>query len=132
LPVSYLHVFTYSERPLTKAITLNESVGMFERRKRNNILRMLSEKKKNDFYKRMIGSELDVLLEANNRDGTMKGFSSNYVRLQTPFNVNLINEFTKIKVTSAADNLCTGEIVLPGLQKLRGVGIKKSIDSLAS
>ncbi len=132
LPVSYLHVFTYSERPLTKAITLNESVGMFERRKRNNILRMLSEKKKNDFYKRMIGIELDVLLEANNRDGTMKGFSSNYVRLQTPFNVNLINEFTKIKVTSAADNLCTGEIVLPGLQKLRGVGIKKSIDSLAS
>jgi threonylcarbamoyladenosine tRNA methylthiotransferase MtaB len=132
LPVSYLHVFTYSERPDTKAITLKDSVDMFERRKRTSILRMLSEKKKNDFYKKMIGKELEVLFETDNHDGTMKGFSSNYVRFQIPFNVNLVNEFARIKVKSVENDLCYGQIADLCSQKEEEIGIKNSIDSLAS
>ena len=55
LPISYLHVFTYSERPNTKAITMEGAVDVAERRKRNNMLRILSEKKRNEFYRPMIG-----------------------------------------------------------------------------
>ncbi|HSR17639.1 MAG TPA: tRNA (N(6)-L-threonylcarbamoyladenosine(37)-C(2))-methylthiotransferase MtaB [Ignavibacteriaceae bacterium] len=111
LPVSYLHVFTYSERPNTKAINYDGVVDIYERKRRTNILRMLSEKKKNEFYKKMIGKELEVLLEAENRNGIMKGFSSNYVRFQTQFDSNLVNEFTRVKVTAAADSWCCGEII---------------------
>lgn len=129
LPVSYLHVFTYSERPNTKAINYDGVVDAYERKRRTNILRMLSEKKKNEFYKKMIGKELQVLLEAENRDGIMKGFSSNYVRFQTRFNANLVNEFTRVKVTAADDSRCCGEIITSSINQ--PVGIKNSIDSLA-
>jgi len=129
LPVSYLHVFTYSERPYTKAINFEGSVDHYERKRRTNILRMLSKKKTNEFYKKMIGKELDVLLEAENKGGIMKGFSSNYVRFQIPFSENLVNEFTRIKVTATADNMCFGEIVSGAAAY--PVGIKNSIDSLA-
>jgi len=129
LPVSYLHVFTYSERPNTKAINYDGVVDIHERKRRTNILRMLSEKKKNEFYKKMIGKELRVLLEAENRDGIMKGFSSNYVRFQTQFNANLVNEFTRVKVTAADNSRCCGEIITGSINQ--PVGIKNSIDSLA-
>src|SRR3972149_51551 len=75
LPISYLHVFTYSERPNTKAIELDSKVDVHERRKRNNILRILSDKKRNEFYNQMFGKELDVLFEHENHNGVMKGFS---------------------------------------------------------
>ncbi len=129
LPVSYLHVFTYSERPNTKAINYDGIIDIYERKRRTNILRMLSEKKKNEFYKKMIGKELQVLLEAENRDGIMKGFSSNYVRFQTQFNANLVNEFTRVKVTAADNSRCCGEIITGSINQ--PVGIKNSIDSLA-
>jgi threonylcarbamoyladenosine tRNA methylthiotransferase MtaB len=121
LPVSYLHVFTYSERPGTKAINLPGKVDMFERRRRNNMLRILSEKKKNFFYNEMIGKELDVLFESEASDGKIKGFSSNYVRVVNTYDENLINEFSKIKITEINDSLCEGKIL----------EIKKSIDSKA-
>ena len=61
----------------------------------------------------MIGKELEVLLEAESRDGIMKGFSSNYVRFRTAFNPDLINEFARIKVTSVSEDLCSGQIMKP-------------------
>ena len=107
LPISYLHVFTYSERPDTKAITLEGMVDVFERKRRNNMLRILSEKKRNEFYRKMIGKELDVLFEHENHNGYMKGFASNYVRVQHPFDENLVNKFSKVKISEVDDKVCT-------------------------
>lgn len=93
LPVSYLHVFTYSERPNTRAIEITGSVDIAERKRRNNMLRILSEKKKHEFYKRMIGTHSKVLYEADEKEGFMFGWTSNYVRVTRPFDSNLINQF---------------------------------------
>ena len=112
LPVSYLHVFTYSERPNTKAIEMAGQVDVVERKRRNNMLRILSEKKKNEFYRKMIGKELTVLFETENLNGFMKGFSSNYVRVKFPFSQELTNQFAKIKIAEVDENIATGELML--------------------
>ena len=122
LPISYLHVFTYSERPGTGAISMPGKVEIGERRERNNMLRILSDKKKNAFYTEMIGKELEVLFEEPGEDGTVKGFSSNYVRVQHPFSSELVNNFSNISVSGVDENICSGELK----------GIKKSIELIAS
>lgn len=99
LPISYLHVFTYSERPDTKAISMNGKVPIAVRKRRNNMLRILSEKKRQSFYNQMIGKELEVLFENSNLNGMMKGFSSNYVRVVHNFNDKLTNEFCVAEIT---------------------------------
>jgi threonylcarbamoyladenosine tRNA methylthiotransferase MtaB len=106
LPISYLHVFTYSERPNTKAINLNSNVEQSIRKKRNNMLRILSDKKRNDYYRNMIGRNLEVLFEHENHDGVMKGFSSNYVRVQNRFDENYINRFTEVTISDVKNNIC--------------------------
>jgi threonylcarbamoyladenosine tRNA methylthiotransferase MtaB len=121
LPVSYLHVFTYSERPDTKATTLPASVDVFERRKRNNMLRILSEKKRNSFYNEMTGKEIEVLFEAENHNGFLKGFSSNYIRVSHPYNPDIINELSKVVITKVEGDTCRCETK----------EIKNSIDLIA-
>ena len=110
LPVTYLHVFTYSERPDTKAVSLPGVVEHSERKKRNNMLRILSEKKRNLFYEQMIGKDLEVLFEAQNIDSMMKGFSSNYVRVEHEFDPNLVNELSVVRITKADNVMCGGYI----------------------
>ena len=122
LPVSYLHVFTYSERPDTKAIELPGTVEVYERRKRNNMLRILSEKKRYNFYKEMMGKDLDVLFENENIHGKMKGFSSNYIRVCQDYNPNLINRIVTVSVENIEDYYCIGTIK----------GTKNSIELIAS
>lgn len=112
LPISYLHVFTYSERPNTKAINMINQVDISERRKRNNMLRILSEKKRNNFYRKMIDKELIVLFEGENHNGFMRGFSSNYIRVKIPYEEQLINQFTKVKITGVDENIATAEKLL--------------------
>ncbi|MHB9012715.1 MAG: tRNA (N(6)-L-threonylcarbamoyladenosine(37)-C(2))-methylthiotransferase MtaB [Ignavibacteriaceae bacterium] len=122
LPVSYLHVFTYSERPDTKAITMEGEVNAFERKRRTNMLRILSEKKKQEFYGKMIGKELEILFEAENDHGIIKGFSSNYVRVSHKFDTSLVNEISRVEISNVKDgNLCEGKIK----------GIQKSIELIA-
>lgn len=121
LPVSYLHVFTYSERPDTKAVALPGRVDVHERRERNNILRILSDKKRNAFYNEMIGKNLRILFETENYNGIMKGFSSNYVRVSHTYKPELVNEFSDISITKNQNNLCSGKLL----------GMKKSIDLIA-
>ncbi len=121
LPISYLHVFTYSERPNTKAISLPNSIEVHERRKRNNMLRILSEKKRHAFYSEMIGKNLEVLFETGNDNGNMKGFSSNYVRVCHPYNEDFVNQLSDIIITGIEDNVCSGKLK----------GMKKSIDLIA-
>ena len=109
LPVSYLHVFTYSERPDTKAITLDCRVDVAERKRRNKILRTLSEKLKHRFYGDMIGKKLEVLCEHEIENGKMKGFTSNYVRIENDFDETAVNNSREVEITAITENgLCTG------------------------
>ncbi|KAF0152044.1 MAG: 2-methylthioadenine synthetase [Ignavibacteria bacterium] len=112
LPISYLHVFTYSERPNTKAIEMPGNVDYIERKKRNNMLRILSEKKRHEFYQSMIGKELTALFEHEERNGEMRGFTSNYLRIKAPYNSELINKFVPVKIKEVGENICTAEILL--------------------
>ncbi len=111
LPVSYLHVFTYSERPDTKAISMQGTVDVHERKRRNNMLRILSEKKRNEFYRKMIGKELRVLFEHEGNNGLIKGFTSNYIRVEHKFNSELINKLVSVKIKEVKGNICTTEII---------------------
>ncbi len=110
LPISYLHVFTYSERQNTKAIDMSDSVDIVERKKRNNMLRILSEKKKNEFYRKMIGKELNVLFEHEEKNGLMKGFASNYVRVKQNYDSAKVNNFLRVKILDVDHNECITEV----------------------
>ncbi len=113
LPLSYLHVFTYSERPDTKAVDLSGKVDVVERKNRNNILRNLSDKKKFEFYNSRLGSEEVVLFEEENHDGLMRGFSSNYIRVEQPYNSDYINRLVKVKLSETNGRIATGRLLLP-------------------
>jgi len=91
LDISYLHVFTYSERPNTKAAEMSLVVDMGERRRRNKMLRILSEKKKRAFYQLFEQEDRKVLLETSKYEGKMSGYTDNYIRVDLPFNEDLIN-----------------------------------------
>ena len=95
LNVSYLHVFTYSERDNTHAISLPYSVDANVRAKRSKLLRLLSSRKKAAFYERNVGSIQDVLFESEEKDGFIEGFSSNYIRFRRPWDPNLIGTIVK-------------------------------------
>ena len=95
LNVSYLHVFTYSERDNTHAISLPNSVNANVRAKRSKLLRLLSSRKKATFYERNVGSIQDVLFESEEKDGFIEGFSSNYIRFRRPWDPNLIGTIVK-------------------------------------
>lgn len=92
LPISYLHVFTYSERENTEAAGMQGVVPIPERKKRNKMLRILSEKKKMAFYQTQLGKTLPVLWEHENKDGKMYGFTENYVRVQKDFDQASVNQ----------------------------------------
>jgi threonylcarbamoyladenosine tRNA methylthiotransferase MtaB len=98
LPISYLHVFTYSERENTEAASMGETIPIPERKRRNKMLRILSEKKKMAFYETQLGKTLPVLWEHENKNGVMFGFTENYVRVQKPFDVNSVNEIEFLKL----------------------------------
>ncbi len=99
LPISQLHVFTYSERAGTKALEIDYIVPMNERRKRNKILRELSDKKLADFYQSQIGKTASVLWEDAKKNATMHGFSENYVRLQTAYDKQKINTIERVLIS---------------------------------
>jgi len=96
--ISYLHVFTYSERPNTEASVMKYSVSPEIRYKRSKILRTLSIKKRRAFYESQIGNILTVLFESENKKGFIYGFTENYVKVRQPWNPKLANTLRKIKL----------------------------------
>jgi threonylcarbamoyladenosine tRNA methylthiotransferase MtaB len=100
LPISYLHVFTYSERANTTAKKMADAVPVNIRRERSRLLQILSEKKRRAFYETQLGKTESVLFEAEESGGVMNGFSSNYVKVKTPFNPALINQTVQVKFES--------------------------------
>jgi threonylcarbamoyladenosine tRNA methylthiotransferase MtaB len=96
LDISYLHVFTYSERANTNAIKSNEVVPIEERRRRNEMLRILSEKKRHAFYEQHLNTSRKVLFESENDEGYMHGFTDNYIKVKTRYDEALCNSIREV------------------------------------
>lgn len=99
LDISYLHVFTYSERDNTEAVLMDGVVPMNVRAKRSKMLRGLSVKKRRAFYESQIGTHRTVLFEGENKEGYIHGFTENYVKVKTPWNPELVNTLHEIQLT---------------------------------
>ena len=99
MDISYLHVFTYSERDNTEAATMPDVVLMNVRNKRSKMLRGLSVKKRRAFYESQIGTDRTVLFESENKEGYIHGFTENYVKVKTPWNPELVNTLHEINLT---------------------------------
>ena len=99
MDISYLHVFTYSERDNTEAAELPDVVPMNVRNKRSKMLRGLSVKKRRAFYESQIGTNRTVLFESENKEGYIHGFTENYVKVKTPWNPELANTLHEINLT---------------------------------
>ena len=99
MDISYLHVFTYSERDNTEAASMENVVPVNVRNKRSKMLRGLSVKKRRVFYESQIGSTRKVLFESENKEGYIHGFTENYVKVKTPWNPALVNTLHQIKLT---------------------------------
>ena len=99
MDISYLHVFTYSERPNTEAVKLDGVVPKKTRAKRSKMLRGLSAKKRRSFYESQLGKTAKVLFENENKEGFINGFTENYVKVKTPWNPELVNTLHTISLT---------------------------------
>jgi len=99
LDISYLHVFTYSERANTTAVKLGEPVPMSIRRERSKQLHILSDKKKRAFYEQNIGTFRTVLFEHEEDNGIMYGFTENYVKVKMAYDAQMVNTFQRIELT---------------------------------
>ena len=106
MDISYLHVFTYSERDNTEAATMQNIVDVNVRAKRSKMLRGLSVKKRRAFYESQIGSNRTVLFESENKGGYIHGFTENYVKVKTPWNPELVNTLHEINLTNIDDEGC--------------------------
>ncbi|MGB1152268.1 MAG: tRNA (N(6)-L-threonylcarbamoyladenosine(37)-C(2))-methylthiotransferase MtaB [Schleiferiaceae bacterium] len=111
LDISYLHVFTYSERENTLAANMDGIVPIPERKRRNKMLRILSEKKKRAFYESQLGQVRPVLFEAENKEGLMLGYTDNYVRVKTYWNPQWANTTKSLKLNDIGpDGIVTLEV----------------------
>ena len=104
LDISYLHVFTYSERANTEAVDLEGVVPKKTRAKRSKMLRGLSAKKRRAFYESQLGNTVTVLFENENKEGYINGFTENYVKVKTPWNPSLVNTLHTITLTEIDDD----------------------------
>jgi threonylcarbamoyladenosine tRNA methylthiotransferase MtaB len=114
LPVSYLHVFTYSERRNTPAAHAPGRVSPEQRSRRNETLRLLGEKKKRAFHEQMVGRVMPVLFEADESDGCRCGFTDNYVRVGIPFRDAAENTIARVEITGVARGRCDARVVGEG------------------
>jgi threonylcarbamoyladenosine tRNA methylthiotransferase MtaB len=112
LDISYLHVFTYSERANTTANKMDEVVPMHIRKERSKMLRILSEKKKHAFYESQVGKSGVVLWESQNDNGYINGFTENYIKVKHPYDDSLENKIQKVKYLAIdKDGMMFAELV---------------------
>ncbi len=98
LPVSYIHTFTYSERQNTYALKMNSIVNSKQKKERSKKLHILSDRKKNIFYKANIGKTTNILFENNIVDNLMSGWTDNYIKVYTSFDPDLVNKVVSVKL----------------------------------
>lgn len=111
--VSYLHVFTYSERENTKAINLKPAVPFKERSNRSKLLRELSDQKKAQFYKKSIGASRPLLVE-NNKNGILFGFTDNYIKVKINAESSIENTIQMVNILDFKGEYVLGEIIAAG------------------
>lgn len=104
MDISYLHVFTYSERENTLAIDMPGTVPGSSRAERNKMLTILSEKKRHHFYQQQLGKEGTVLFEADSKEGYMHGFTRNYVKVKAKYDPLLVNELKEVLLTDISSD----------------------------
>jgi len=104
MDISYLHVFTYSERENTIAAQMEGAIPGAQRSERSKMLHILSEKKRRAFYEQNLGQVGEVLFESDIKDGYMHGFSKNYVKVRTLFDPLLVNEIVPVKFLHISEN----------------------------
>ncbi|WP_184135665.1 tRNA (N(6)-L-threonylcarbamoyladenosine(37)-C(2))-methylthiotransferase MtaB [Arcicella rosea] len=105
LPISYLHVFTYSERENTTALAIKPVVPMNKRAERSKMLHILSDKKRRYFYEQHLENSFTVLFEEDVENGQMQGFTENYIRVTAKYDPILINETKKVKLSTINENM---------------------------
>jgi threonylcarbamoyladenosine tRNA methylthiotransferase MtaB len=106
LDISYLHVFTYSERDNTEAAAFDGVVPANVRAKRSKMLRGLSVKKRRAFYESQLGTSRTVLFEGENKEGYIHGFTENYVKVKAPWNPGLVNTLHEVTLSNIDDDGC--------------------------
>ncbi|MEM9837429.1 MAG: tRNA (N(6)-L-threonylcarbamoyladenosine(37)-C(2))-methylthiotransferase MtaB [Bacteroidota bacterium] len=112
LDITYLHVFTYSQRDNTPAATMPDQVPLPERRRRNEMLQILSEKKRLLFYQQFLGNTRTVLLEKSKQAGILHGFTDNYVKISIPLDDAYINHLVPMQLGALqADGTVSAELV---------------------
>ncbi|MCM8535474.1 MAG: tRNA (N(6)-L-threonylcarbamoyladenosine(37)-C(2))-methylthiotransferase MtaB [Lentisphaeraceae bacterium] len=109
-PVCYFHVFSYSERPGTASVKMDEKVDSKTIKRRSAVLRSISERKKLEFYEKFIDREVEVLFETGD-EGHWTGYTDNYIRVSVASEENLQNELRKVKLNSIAADFVMGELV---------------------
>ena len=115
LDISYLHVFTYSERDDTPAKDMEGVVPGSQRADRSKMLHILSDKKRRAFYETQLGKDTLVLFEADHKEGFMHGFTSNYVKVKVKYDPVLVNELKTVKLTEL---LPDGEVSVTEAQEI--------------
>lgn len=115
LDISYLHVFTYSEREQTEAAEMKGKVAGSTRFDRNKMLHILSDKKRRAFYQSQIGSNAQVLFEDDQKNGYMHGFTKNYVKVKAKYDPVMVNELKNVKLVQL---LADGEVEVAELESV--------------
>jgi threonylcarbamoyladenosine tRNA methylthiotransferase MtaB len=111
-PLSYVHVFTYSSRPGTKASAMERIVSPEESKRRSEILHRLSDEKKSRFYRDHLGKTASVLFESDNHSGYIQGWTENYLRAKTSFDPFLVNDIVTVRLDKLDDDhVFTCEII---------------------
>ena len=117
LDISYLHVFSYSERSNTPAASFDPVVPKELRQERSAMLRILSDKKRRSFYENNLGKTRNVLFEADVENGIMQGFTDNYVRVQTDYDPLWVNEIKPFRLTHInQEGVVEGHAVVSNLE----------------
>ena len=132
LPITYLHVFTYSEREDTPAVEFGEVIKPDIRSERNEILRLLSQKKKHAFYSSFIGKTLPVLFESKCKDHRISGLTTNYIRVETSGGTSLTNSIHDVTIRSVEHDICIGDIASCEVFYLNGESVSELSTMLTS
>ena len=112
LSLSYLHVFSYSEREGTASAGFGGNVDPRVKRKRSELLRMISTKKRYEFNRQFVGKITKVLAEEEVKNGKIYGFTSNYIRVEMDANPMHVNEISDVLITGVSDNTALGQVIL--------------------
>ncbi|RPI04738.1 MAG: tRNA (N(6)-L-threonylcarbamoyladenosine(37)-C(2))-methylthiotransferase MtaB [Ignavibacteriae bacterium] len=123
LPLTYLHVFSYSERPNTPASEYLQKVDPRIKAERSRTLHTLGGQKRSDFYHRFIGKTIPVLFESKNSDGTISGLSEEYIRVDVNSDLNRTNEIQQVTILEASPEKCIGIFAEPNSDTPRRIAI---------